>query len=171
MAQPYIGEIRMGGWNFAPADWAFCDGSLISISQNSTLFTLIGTTYGGNGTTTFALPDFRGRVPVHQGTDANGNPYAMGQISGAESVTLTTTQIPVHNHPLEASTEAATSTIPTGLTFAVSTPDVYAQSSDEIAATSAGTTMTGGGQQHDNRMPYQCVTFIIAEFGIYPSQN
>src|SRR3979411_2112811 len=102
MAQPYVGEIRMFGGNFAPIGWAFCDGSLLAISQNAALFTLIGTTYGGDGQNTFALPNLLGRAPIHMGTDRFGNGYVIGQLSGTESVTLTTTQLPAHNHPLEA---------------------------------------------------------------------
>src|SRR5690242_21043268 len=115
MAQPYVGEIRMFAGNFAPAGWAFCEGQLLPISENQTLFQLIGTTYGGDGQSTFALPDLRGRVPIHQGTDsANGTSFAIGETGGVETVTLTTAQIPVHTHALAATNAAGTQLNPGG---------------------------------------------------------
>jgi microcystin-dependent protein len=155
----------MGGWNFAPSGWAFCDGSLMAISQNTTLFTLIGTTYGGDGQSTFALPDLRGRLPIHQ-----GNTFTIGQSLGTETVTLTTSQIPGHSHPLQASISGATAADPTGQTFAASSLDVYVPPTS-VALTNDVTTSTGGGQSHDNRMPYLCITFVISLFGVFPSQN
>src|SRR5579872_5609972 len=110
MSQPYVGEIRMGGWNFAPVGWQFCDGTLLPISEFETLFNLIGTTYGGDGQSTFAVPDLRGRLPIHV-----GNSFVLAQTGGEETVTLTTNQIPSHNHPLQASSAASSSTNPTGL--------------------------------------------------------
>ena len=169
MSSPYVGEIRMGGWNFAPNGWAFCDGSLQAISQNQTLFQLIGTTYGGDGQSTFALPDLRGRLPVHQGTNTFGS-YIIGQLAGTETVTLATSQIPSHNHALQGSTSGAASTDPTGQTFAGSSLDVYVPPTS-LASTNDSTTSTGGGQPHDNRMPYLCISFVISLFGIFPSQN
>lgn len=165
MSQPYVGEIRMGGWNFAPSGWAFCDGALMAISQNATLFNLIGTTYGGDGQSTFALPDLRGRLPVHQGTG-----FVIGQSAGSESVTLTTSQIPGHSHALEASSGGATSTDPTGQTYAAASADVYVPPTS-LASMNESTTSTGGGQPHDNRMPYLCVSFVISLFGVFPSQS
>jgi microcystin-dependent protein len=165
MASPFVGEIRMGGWNFAPANWAFCNGALMAIAQNPTLFQLIGTTYGGDGQSTFALPDLRGRLPVHQ-----GNGFVIGQLAGTESVTLTTSQIPAHNHPLEGSALGATSTDPTGQTFAESDVNVYVPPSAP-AVMNDSTTSTGGGQSHSNFMPYLCITFVISLFGVFPSQN
>src|SRR5277367_1479869 len=109
MSQPYVGECRMGGWNFAPAGWAFCQGQLLPISENETLFNLIGTTYGGNGQSTFQLPDLRGRVVVHQGSG-----YVMSQLSGVEAVTLTTNQLPAHTHPVQVGTTVGTSNNPSG---------------------------------------------------------
>ena len=169
MSQPYVGEIRMGGWNFAPSGWAFCDGTLIAISQNSTLFNLIGTTYGGDGQSTFALPDLRGRLPVHQGSNSFGS-YVIGQQAGTETVMLTTPQIPAHSHALEGSASGATSTDPTGQTFAASNVDVYVPPTATTSMNSS-TTSTGGGQPHDNRMPYLCIAFVISLFGVFPSQN
>jgi microcystin-dependent protein len=164
----------MGGWNFAPDEWAFCDGSLLSISQNTTLFNLIGTTYGGDGQNTFALPNLLGRVPVHQGTDANGNSYVVGQLSGVETVTLNTNQIPLHTHTLQASAGVAKSTSPTGAVLSSAATDAYLAvnaNAAGVVTTSSVTTATGGSQPHTNVMPFQCVTFVISLFGIYPSQN
>src|ERR1700744_1160298 len=112
MAQPYVGEIRIFAGNFAPAGWMFCDGQLLPISENETLFNLIGTTYGGDGQSTLALPDLRGRLPIHQGTGLVLSTYIMGQSAGVESVTLTTQQIPIHNHPTMTNTSGGTSTAP-----------------------------------------------------------
>lgn len=170
MSEPYIGEIRMGAWNFAPVNWAFCNGAIQPIDQNTTLYALIGTTYGGDGVQTFALPDLQGRVPIHQGTDPSGNPYVIGQRSGTESVTLLTNQLPSHNHPLQASTGAPSSTDPTGLTFASSTVNTYITPTT-IVATAAGTTTAGGSQPHENLMPFLCITYIIALFGVFPTQS
>jgi len=170
MGQPFIGEIRMGGWNFAPQGWAFCNGALMAIDQNSALFNLIGTTYGGDGITTFAVPDLQCRIPLHQGTDSFGNPYIIGQRSGVETVTVLTTQIPSHNHLLSASTGAPSSTNPTGLTFATAAVDVYIIPT-AVVASAAPTTQAGGSQPHENIMPFQCVTYVISLFGIFPSQN
>lgn len=170
MSQPFIGEIRLGGWNFAPVDWAFCDGSIQSISQNETLFNLIGTTYGGNGQTTYALPNLLGRVPIHMGTDNSDHTYILAQSSGTETVTLQTNELPVHSHDLQADSAAASSTSPSGTTPAVSAVDVYITPTD-ATATAAATTTAGGQQPHDNLMPYQCITYIIALYGVYPSQD
>jgi microcystin-dependent protein len=168
MSSPYVGEIRMGGWNFAPSGWAFCNGALVAISQNPTLFQLIGTTYGGDGVNNYALPDLQGRLPVHQGTNAFGT-FTIGQSSGTETVTLTTSQIQSHSHPLGVSTAGAASTDPTGQTFAASSLDVYVPAAKPTPM-SDSTTSTGGGQPHDNRMPYLCISFVISLFGIFPSQ-
>jgi microcystin-dependent protein len=169
MSQPFVGEIRMVGFNFAPVGWAFCDGSTQSIDQNTALFQLIGTTYGGDGTTTYNLPNLLGRLPIHQGIDTSGNPYVLGQISGTETVTLTTQQIPSHNHPLQAASSAATMTNPTALTLAASNVDVYVTPTSPTATIDAST-LSGGSQPHDNLMPFLCINFIISLFGIFPSQ-
>jgi len=170
MGQPFVGEIRMGAWNFAPVNWAFCNGAIQAIDQNTALFQLIGTTYGGDGINTFALPDLQGRIPLHQGTDRSGNPYVIGQRSGTESVTVLTNQLPSHNHPLQASTGAPSSTDPTGLTFATASVDTYITPTT-VVATSDPTTPTGGSQPHDNMMPFLCVSYVISLFGIFPSQG
>jgi microcystin-dependent protein len=165
MAQPYIGEIRMFGGNFAPTGWAFCDGQLVPISENDALFQLIGTTYGGDGEETFALPDLRGRVPVHQ-----GNGVTIGETFGVESVTLTTQQIPAHVHP-HAAAVGAGKTTPLGKLVADTSPAtmIYADGLGASQASALATAVVGGGQPHQNLMPYQCVNFIISLFGIFPS--
>jgi microcystin-dependent protein len=173
MAQSFIGEIRCFGFNFSPVGWAFCNGQLISISQNAALFNLIGTTYGGDGLNTFALPDLRSRAPVHQGSFA-GVTYVMGQVGGVENVTLTTQEIPAHNHLIVATSNAATLKRPVQNTF-------YAASSSGNNFYEAGTTLTalanntvssaGGGQPHNNIQPYLTLNWCIAMFGIFPSRN
>jgi len=169
MSQPFVGEIRMFGGNFAPAGWAFCSGQLLPISENETLFNLIGTTYGGDGQTSFALPDLRGRIPIHQGTASSGFSYALGQQGGAEEVTLTVQQIPVHRHPL-ASVEAPTSSTPAGHAFgAPAATKLYAEV-DGIADLE-GNQISGSSQPHDNMMPSLAVSFIISLFGIFPSRS
>jgi len=166
MAQPYVGEIRMFGGNFAPAGWMFCDGQLLPISENETLFQLIGTTYGGDGQSTFALPDLQSRVPIHQ-----GGGFTLAETGGVESVTLTTQQLPAHTHALVATTGIATAIGPTNNILAQSSvakmyfPDVI----DGPMANSIG--QTGGSQPHDNIQPYLCISFIISLFGIFPSQG
>ena len=167
MAQPYVGEIRMFGGNFAPAGWMFCDGSLLPISENETLFALIGTTYGGDGQNTFALPDLRGRSPIHQ-----GNGFTLAQTGGAESITLTVNQIAAHSHPLTASLNSGTQGNP-GNNVVAQSPAVALYIEDVAAANLNAGTMTavGGSQPHDNMQPFLCVSFIISLFGIFPSPS
>ncbi len=169
MSTPYIGEIRMFAGNFAPLGWAFCDGQLLPISENETLFNLIGTTYGGDGQQTFQLPDLRGRVPIHTGTGPGLGTYVIGQAAGVESVTLTTTQIPAHNHIWQAGA-GDTFTDPTGRVvagalrmFVLGTPGAAPMSS--VAAT------VGGSQPHTNLQPVLAISFIISLYGIFPSQT
>lgn len=171
MSQPYVGEIRMFGGNFAPAGWMFCNGQQLPISEYGTLFNLIGTTHGGNGQTTFNLPDLRGRVPIHMGTGAGGT-YTLAQSSGAETVTLTTQQIPSHFHPYLASQTAGNAANPQN-NFAANTTTVtpYFDSAAKTAMGANSIGFTGGSQPHDNRQPYLCISFIISLFGIYPSQS
>jgi microcystin-dependent protein len=165
MAQPYVGEIRMFAGNFAPAGWMFCEGQLLPISENETLFQLIGTTYGGDGQSTFALPDLRGRVPIHQ-----GNGFTLAEAAGVEEVTLTTSQIPSHSHPLLVSTAAGQSNSPTNNVPAASpTLDIYRETSPAVAMASAAIAPVGGSQPHTNFQPYLCVDFIISLFGLFPS--
>jgi microcystin-dependent protein len=181
MSSPYVGEIRMFGGNFAPAGWAFCNGQLMPISENDTLFNLIGTTYGGDGQSTFALPNLQSRVPMHAGTNA-GITYQLGEAAGVEQVTLTTNQIPVHNHPLTAvSTPGASSIkLPANDLLAdqvnVQTPtplvSAYVVGSDPNLKSLAPNVLqiSGGSQPHDNMLPFVCVNFIISLFGIFPHQ-
>lgn len=170
MSNPYIGEIRVVAFNFAANGWAFCDGAIQAISQNETLFNLIGTTFGGDGQSTFGLPDLRGRVPIHQGTDTFGNPYTLGQMAGSETITLTTNQIPSHTHPAQCSTDPGTSADPTGQTWAACSLNQYSSAQPTVPMNPTSTT-TGGGQPHENRMPFLAINFMISLFGIFPTQN
>lgn len=168
MSQPYIGEIRIFAGNFAPVGWAFCQGQLIPISENDALFNLIGTTYGGDGQTTFALPDLRSRLPVHM-----GNGFTLAETGGTESVTLTVQQLPGHVHLLQATNNNASATSAAGHVLA-QTPTYTPYNSGfgadtTMAATSIGN--TGGGQPHQNLQPFLCLNFIISLFGVYPSQT
>lgn len=171
MAQPYVGEIRMFGGNFAPAGWMFCNGQLLPISEYETLFNLIGTTYGGDGQSTFALPDLQGRVPIHWGT-GGGSTYSLAQNGGVEQVTLAVAQIPAHTHAFLATSSLSSATDPVGNVLAESTLLMMFQSGNPTIAMAPGTTgSVGGSQPHSNFQPYLCVDFIISLFGIYPSQN
>lgn len=164
MAQPYVGEIRMFGGNFAPAGWMFCEGQLLPISENETLFNLIGTTYGGDGQSTFALPDLRGRLPIHQ-----GNGFTLAETGGAEEVTLTIQQIPVHSHPLLGSADPANVPNPQNnvpAATATATPYFNIQPASPLSPQSISP--VGGSQPHTNFQPYLCVDFIISLFGIFP---
>lgn len=173
MSQPFVGEIRMFGGNFAPAGWAFCDGSVIPISENDTLFNLIGTTYGGDGQTTFNLPDLRGRLPMHQGQGAGLSSYVIGQNGGVENVTLTTNQIPAHTHaPLSVSGNGNQSTPQNGVWAGVAN-SIYTSNQPSTTfnfnALLGGN--AGGSQPHENLMPFLAVSFIISLFGVFPTQN
>ena len=165
MTTPYVGEIRMFAGNFAPAGWMFCEGQLLPISEYETLFNLIGTTYGGDGESTFALPDFRGRLPLHQ-----GNGFILAETGGAEEITLTVSQIPAHSHPLVASNHVAVDPNP-GDSVLADSPVGDAYSPDAVSANMAPTSISsvGGSQPHTNFQPYLCVDFIISLFGIFPS--
>lgn len=169
---PYIGQIMMVGFNFAPVGWALCNGQLLAISENSALFQLIGTTYGGDGQQTFGLPDLRGRVPVHSGQGPGLSNYVIGQLTGAETVPLTVNQLPQHQHVYSpaASQSEPTSDHPDNSYPAVG--GYYAgttNSSSPMGAPTIGS--AGGNQQHNNLQPFLAVTFIISLFGIFPSQN
>ena len=171
MAQPYVGEIRMFGGNFAPAGWAFCDGQLLPISENEVIFQLIGTTYGGDGQSTFALPDLQGRIPVHMGQGAGLTSRIIGETSGTESVTLTVNQIPAHNH-LVKSTNAVGNSKSGPQIAAGDLARVYTNEATPLDPLSSSTiSLTGGSQPHSNMMPTLCVSFIISLFGIFPSQT
>ena len=165
MAQPYVGEIRMFAGNFAPAGWLFCEGQLLPISENESLFQLIGTTYGGDGQSTFALPDLRGRIPLHQ-----GNGFILAETGGAEEITLTVNQIPVHNHAVIVSTTAGTQNAP-GNNVPAASPSVtlYIEDATDNNMASNVIIPVGGSQPHTNFQPYLCVDFIISLFGLFPS--
>ncbi len=170
MADPYIGEIRMGGWNFAPEGWAFCNGQILAISDNEALFALLGTTYGGDGQNTFGLPDLRGRLPIHQGNSGQG-PLTFGQSGGAETVTLTTNQIPSHTHILAGTSASSNTASPVGNVLGEAVGGSIYSGPGNPRAMGNAIQPTGGNQPHDNMPPYQCVTFIISLYGIFPSQN
>ncbi len=166
MAEPFVGEVRMFGGNFAPSGWALCDGRLLSISQSEVLYTLIGTTYGGDGVNTFGLPDLRGRCAVHQGAG-----LVIGQVSGTESVTLISNQIPNHTHAVSALT-TGTSISPSNAIYGGNAQNFKLYKPGPPSATmNAAMIGATGGQPHENRMPFLAVTFIIALFGVFPSQN
>ncbi len=165
MAQPYVGEIRMFAGNFAPAGWMFCEGQLLPISENETLFQLIGTTYGGDGQSTFGLPDLRGRIPIHQ-----GNGFILAETGGAEEITLTVNQIPTHSHPLLASSAVGNDPNPNNNVLAESSAvSLYQSGAPAAAMAPQSISSTGGSQPHTNFQPYLCVDFIISLFGIFPS--
>ena len=166
MAQPYVGEIRMFAGNFAPAGWMFCEGQLLPISENETLFQLIGTTYGGDGESVFALPDLRGRVPIHQ-----GNGFILAETGGAEEITLTANQIPAHSHPLLATIDIANSGNPGNalLSSTATGNKIYAATIPSVQLNTTSITAVGGNQPHTNFQPYLCVDFIISLYGIFPS--
>jgi microcystin-dependent protein len=166
MGSPYIGEIRMFGGNFAPQGWAFCSGQIVPISQYDALFALIGTTYGGDGQSTFGLPDLRGRLPVHQGSG-----YVIGQLAGTETVNLAASQIPQHNHTVAAK-NAAGSTTPGGAVYGGSSAiSIYSAAAPSAPMNAAMIGPGGGGLPHDNLMPFGVVNFIISLEGIFPSRN
>lgn len=167
MAQPYVGEIRMFAGNFAPAGWMFCEGQLLPISEYETLFNLIGTTYGGDGQSTFALPDLRGRLPIHM-----GNSFTLAETGGVETVTLTVSQIPAHSHPMLASLDQGNTVNPGGnVLAATATATPYIAIPPTAPLSSQAVSSVGGSQPHTNFQPYLCVDFIISLFGIFPSQT
>jgi microcystin-dependent protein len=169
MAQPYVGEIRMFAGNFPPVGWMFCDGNQMPISENETLFQLIGTTYGGDGESTFNLPNLQSRIPIHMGTNA-GITYQLAESSGTESETLTINQIPAHTHPLIASGEAGSTSNAAGAMIATG-PTLY-RPAPAVAPMAAGSiSPQGGSQPHENMQPFLCINFIISLFGLFPSPN
>ena len=179
MSEPFIGEIIMFAGNFNPRGWALCQGQILSIAQNTALFSILGTTYGGNGQTTFALPDLRGRVPVGQGQGPGLSPYSLGQQAGNETVTLTIQQMPSHNHLINANEGNGTSQapangflsggiVPSSGNAAVSN---YRNSTDGTVLANTSVSLSGGNQPHNNIQPYLCINFIIALEGIFPSRN
>jgi microcystin-dependent protein len=166
--EPFLGEIRLVPFTFAPRGWAICAGQLLPINQNQALFSLLGTNYGGDGRTTFALPDLRGRVPLGAGQSPTGSSYELGSSGGQETVKLTTSQLPAHSHPVRANSSAATTKKPANGIPAAG--GAYAATQDtKMGAAMIG--RSGGGQAHDNRQPYLALHYVIALQGIYPSQN
>ena len=164
MPEPFVGEIRMFGGNFAPAGWAFCDGQLIPISENDVLFTLIGTTYGGDGQETFALPNLQSRIPVHQ-----GNGLIIGEAAGVESVTLTTQQMPVHTHSMIATASIGNANTAAGNILAQATGvKMYTASAPNTLLAATAVTPQGGSQPHENCQPFLVISFIISLFGVFP---
>jgi microcystin-dependent protein len=172
MGQPYVGEIRMFAGNFAPSGWMLCQGQLLPISENETLFNLIGTTYGGDGQETFALPDLQGRLPMHQGQGPGiTQNYLIGEKAGVESVTLTTQQLPIHTHALLASTNQATATTAQGNVTASSNQlKIYTEGAVSKSFAPNAVLPAGGNQPHDNSQPFLVINFIISLFGIFPHQ-
>lgn len=174
MGSPFIGQVLMFGGNFQINGWAFCNGSIQSIAQNTALFSLIGTTYGGDGQTTFALPDLRSRVPVHQGQLSGGGTYTIGQQGGAENVTVTTAQIPAHSHSANCNSAAGSATTPAAGIWALN-PDLDPYSNEPTGAVMKATAIAngpaGGPQPHNNFIPFLTVNYLISLFGIFPSRN
>ena len=176
MSSPFLSQISTFGFNFAPRGWAQCNGQLLPINQNQALFSLLGTTYGGNGTTTFALPDLRDRAPMHSGTGAGLSPRTLGQVLGEENHTLIATEMPAHNHgggvvaPSPASNAVGDGSNPAGEVPAVTGRPLYADSGNGSLGAPV-VSAAGGGQPHSNTQPYLCITFCIALVGIFPSRN
>ncbi|NCT82797.1 MAG: phage tail protein [Comamonadaceae bacterium] len=166
MSDPFVGEIRLFAGNFAPVGWALCQGQLLPIAENDVLFTLIGTTYGGDGQSTFALPNLAGRIAMHAGPG-----YIQGDQMGTEAVTLTTAQIPQHTHALHASTAAADGTTPGGALLAATSVASYDTAPGTTAMAAGAVGLAGGSQPHDNMAPTLTLNYIISLFGIFPSQN
>ena len=170
MSSPYVGEIRMFAGNFAPVGWAFCQGQTLAISQNDTLFNLIGTTYGGDGQTTFNLPNLSSRVPIHMGTGPDGTTYQIGEMAGTEQETLTVQQIPSHTHPFTASGGPGNQASPVGaLTATSASVQIYIEDVPDSTMNAAAVSAAGGSQPHENTQPFLCINFIISLFGVFPS--
>lgn len=172
MSQPYVGEIRLFPGNFAPAGWAICNGALLPISENETLFNLIGITYGGDGQSTFALPDLQSRAPIHQGT-TNGTTYVIGQTGGVENVTLTVNQIPAHTHVPQAAIGATgnPANSPAGNIWSGWTGGQFTAQAPAVNMNAAAIGADGGSQPHDNMVPFLTINYIISLFGVFPSQT
>lgn len=171
MGQPYIGEIRMVGFSFAPAGWAMCNGALMPISQNDALFVLFGTMYGGDGQETFGMPDLQGRFPVHQGTGTSGTTYTIGEKAGTESVTLTNQNIPIHSHTPAGVNGNGNNESPANAVWAVSNARQFSNTApDSAMVTQTLLPDNGGLQPHENMMPFLVITYIVSLFGIFPHQ-
>lgn len=170
MSQPYIGQIKIFAGTFAPAGWVFCDGRLLAIAENSALFALIGTIYGGDGQVTFGVPDLRGRLALNQGQGPGLSNYVIGQALGSETVTLTQTQLPAHSHSVSGNS-AAGGTTPSGSSWAVGSLSAYGPSATLQGMNPAGVTFSGGSQPHSNMMPFLALNYILSLFGIFPPQS
>jgi len=174
MAEPFIGQIIMAGFNFAPRGYATCDGQIQSISQNTALFSLLGTTFGGNGQTTFALPDLRGRVPIHMGQGPGLSSYVLGEVAGEENHTLINSEMPSHNHLFSTSNVAGALGTPNGNFLAASSSNqtaLYRPTADGSALSPQSIGLAGGSQPHNNLQPFLTINFCIALEGIFPSRN
>jgi len=172
MPEPYVGEIRIFAGNFAPNGWMFCEGQTLAISENDVLFQLIGTTYGGDGQSTFNLPNLASRVPIHMGTGPGGTTYQLGELAGTEQETLTVQQIPIHTHPFTASSAVALATSPDGAVLAQSTQaTLYIDDVPNVSVSANSVAPVGGSQPHENVQPFLCINFIISLFGVFPSQT
>lgn len=171
MSQPFIGEVRMFSFNFPPRRWAFCAGQLLPIAQNSALFSLLGTQYGGNGTTTFALPNLQGRTPIHFGNLPGGSGYVQGQIGGEENHTLIVSEMPAHGHGASGNSGAADAASPVGNAWAAGATNAYSAAAPNTTMNPASVGAAGGSQPHPNMPPYAVVNFSIALQGIFPSRN
>jgi len=173
MSEPFVGEIRMFAGNFAPRGWAFCDGQLLAVSQNDALFSLLGTIYGGDGRTTFGLPDLRGRIPIHAGDGSGLSPRRLGSKGGTEKETLTVNQLPSHSHTFSAVDAPATETAPPadGTLAQTLGYDLYVPFGAPTNMAAGNVSHVGGSRSHQNEMPFLCVHFIIALVGIYPSRH
>ena len=170
MTTPFIGQIAIYGFNFPPKNWAFCNGQLLPIAQNQALFSLLGTTYGGNGVTTFALPNLQGRVPVQWGQGPGLSNYVLGQQAGSTSVTLLSTQMPAHSHTVTASSNAPSQGSPAGAAWATAANIPYASTANATMSPGA-LASSGGSQPHDNMAPSLVLNYSIALVGIFPSRN
>jgi len=172
MTTPFLGEIRLIGFNYAPRGWAFCWGQLLSIAQNSAVFSLLGTTYGGNGSTTFALPDLRGRIPIGLGQGPGLPPVTIGETGGSETVSLLATQIPAHSHSVYGAVNGTRSSNPGGNLLASGEMDLYNRdTTGAVELSAAAVASNGGGQPHNNLQPFLCMNFVIALEGVFPSRN
>ena len=171
MSEPFVGQITMFAGNFAPRGWAFCDGQLMAVNQNDALFSLYGTIYGGDGRTTFGLPDLRGRTPIHAGPGPGLTNHRLGSKGGQETVTLTTSEMPSHDHAFNASNDIATIHEAAGKVFAVAPANFYEDQERNVNLNTGSITNTGGNRSHNNIMPYLCIHFIVALFGVYPSRS
>jgi len=171
MSEPFLAEVRIVGFNFAPRGWAFCDGQILPINQNQSLYSLLGTTYGGDGRTSFALPDLRSRTPIHVGRSNGGRTHTLGQKSGEETHTLSANEMPQHDHVAQASTANATSNNPTNHVFARSAERAYHEPGPNAAMHSGMLLNVGGGQAHNNMQPFLALNFCIALQGLFPSRN